>query len=125
MRFSDANIKRICIVLLVAYAVILAWLSLTPGSDSTPYFPHDDKVMHFFAYCLFSLMCIAFMETGFSTVIVALAVFFFGVFMEIGQSFVPMREPSFLDLLANTLGMLVGVFWAQKLRLIPALQKIL
>ena len=125
MRFSDPNIKRSCFVLLVAYAGILAWLSLTPGSDSTPYFPHDDKVMHFFAYCLFSLICIPFMETRFSIVIVALSVFFFGTFMEIGQSFVPMREASLLDLLANTLGMLAGIYWAKKLRLMPAMQKIL
>ena len=100
----------------MAYGLLIAWLSLTPGSDSEPLFAHADKVMHFCAYFVFSLLCTPFTYKRLGMLYCVLSVFIFGASMEIGQLFVPMRDASTLDLLANTLGALFGIFFAVKLR---------
>lgn len=125
MTFFEPGIKRAALLMLMFYAVMIMWLSLTPGSDAEPYFPHDDKLMHFIAYLLFALLCIPFIQVTRTTMLCATGIFLFGALMEFGQMFVPMRQTSFLDLLANTLGMMAGMVWARKLRLLPLFQKLL
>ena len=101
---------------LLTYACLIAWASLSPGSGAEPYFPHDDKLIHFLAYALFALLSLPVINTYAHVYIVSACIFLFGGLIEIGQSFVPLREMSFGDLMANTLGLVVGMWAALKLR---------
>lgn len=103
------NGRRLLWLLILIYAALIAWLSLTPGSASEPLFPHDDKFFHCVAYLVFVFVCMPLMKTRRLIFLVAFSIFCFSGLMELGQVLVPMREPSWLDLLANTSGILLGV----------------
>ena len=85
--------------------------SILPGT--TPFQPiiGSDKLLHLIAYAgLAFLQPLSLKE---SRLIVRCAVFLvlWGILMEGAQWFVPNRFPSFLDFVANTLGVLLGT-WA-------------
>ena len=68
--------------------------------------------MHFMAYSLFALPL---MDSK-ARKLMILVNRLFGGGMEFGQQFVPLRQMSFGDFVANTLGVFWGVFLATKLR---------
>lgn len=97
----------------VVNIALIAYLSLSP---STGVSVGNDKVGHFIAYAVLML------NGGFIALIARQAphrlkrkLWFylgfsvaFGMFMEVGQSYVPGRDTSFYDLLANIFGALFG-----------------
>ena len=101
----------------VVYAVLLAWFSLTPGTESKPGFPHSDKLMHLGAYFLFVLLCLPMMRPDSRIAGFVLPIILFGALLEIGQALVPLRYTSLWDVLANSLGALLGSLTVLKLRL--------
>ena len=101
-------------LLIAAYSAIIAYLSLTSGSNSAPLFPHADKVMHFLAYMGFALVCIPQINSLKRATCAFILIALFGGAMELLQSLTPDRMPSILDMLANTLGAgagAVGALW--------------
>ena len=98
--------------LVAIYAVFLIWGSLSPGDTSEMWFPHFDKILHMGAYAAFALICAPFWwrsenSLGTTFVILVLLCLFSGA-MEIGQMMVPQRDASWLDMVANTLGLIMG-----------------
>ena len=89
--------------LLLAYAGLILWASLT-SSGGTPPFPHFDKLMHLGAYGAFAF--IGFFAATIRRHFFWLTVFItlYGIGMEILQSFTPNRYFSIADMIANGLG---------------------
>lgn len=104
----------------VVYAMLLAWFSLTPGTEAETGFPHADKLMHLGAYFVFVLLCLPLPWPAVPSGAFVLPIILFGALLEIGQALVPLRHPSLWDGLANSLGALLGGLAARKLRRAPA-----
>ncbi len=98
--------SHLAVLMFVAYAALIAYLSLTPtGAINVG---DHDKSAHFLSYTVFALLGwrLALPARGF--VILCGLIVLYSALMEFGQSFVPNREMSALDLLANALGVGVG-----------------
>ncbi len=90
----------------------IIYLSLQPGADIPTPFLHSDKVGHFIAYgWLGFLPAIAFSSRR-SVWTSAAAMILLGVVLEYCQSYVPQRMASPGDMVANTLGVFIGIFLA-------------
>ena len=91
------------------YVLGLILVSLLPGSGRSSFW-HLDKIGHFIAYAGMAVL----MMLNFDSRVARVTGIVFGVLLggilEWGQSFVPGREMSIVDAIANTLGLLAGVF---------------
>lgn len=113
-------LQRLALLALAAYAVAVAWLSLTPVTTPAGV---SDKLLHVTTYGVFMLLT--------APLVVAAptqrlwraggAIFFYSGALEIGQAFVPGRYPDGLDMLANGAGVLAaGALLALLSALLPA-----
>ena len=94
---------------------LLTLLALIPVPQSEPFFPFFDKAIHFLSF----LILIFLFDKSFDKPmnINALGILFcYGVFIELAQSLTSTRSMEILDLLANTLGLLVYFFFAPRLK---------
>jgi len=105
--------KKHSTVLFLSYAMLVAFLSLQPGDGSFigPY----DKVAHFITYVIFAVLAHRMRPSARHYVYVCIGVVTYSGLLEVAQSFVPGREMSVLDLLANTSGVLLGALLSNKL----------
>ena len=112
-------------VLLIVYSVVIFIFSSRPEVGVTQLFYGQDKVMHFFAYGVHAFLCIVALSDKILLLKLFhyfLALFFsvsYGTFNEIYQYFIPEREFSLGDILANSLGIitflaLVYIFQSKK-----------
>lgn len=100
----------------ISWFVIIVILSLSP-SDKIPdfhFFPHDDKVIHFCMYTVFSILLIpalTFKKKYFRSYVLSLAISSItGFTMESCQYlFVIGRTADYLDLAANIFGLITGI----------------
>ncbi len=93
-----------------AYTLLMAWLSLTPATGSTPLW---DKPLHLAAYLIYVLLGTPLCGKGAQLYWMAAVIFIYSGLMELGQHFVPGRSMSLADLLANGLGVALGVVLAR------------
>jgi len=99
-------------ILLVVYSIVIFIFSSQPEVGVEQYFYGQDKVMHFFTYGIHAFLCLV----ALSDKILLLKLFHYfltlafsvsyGIFNEIYQYFIPEREFSFGDILANSLGII-------------------
>jgi VanZ family protein len=94
------KITVICTALVIAYYS----LKLPDGQD----LPTNDKVGHCLAYLVLSLQLFLLSSSRNGRINLALVALGYGLLMEILQGFVPNRDPSFYDILANSTGVLLG-----------------
>lgn len=108
-------------IILVA---LITWLSSKPVGLKTQLFENQDKVLHFIAYG-FIAFCFCFwvrskrwksspIKYGF---IVLMLIFILGLVDEWHQSFVPGRQVSMMDVLADVLGGATAIFIYFKLKI--------
>lgn len=103
------------------YAGVIFYLSSIP-SVRPPLFPYSDKVIHFFMYaglavlCAWSLFSTRYRLSKRLPWIAITAAVFYGITDEFHQMFVPTRTAEVSDLLANTVGAVVGVLIYVKIR---------
>lgn len=100
--------KSRSITIFIAYAIGAAFFSLQPGSGVSldPY----DKVAHFLTYGVFAGLAYR-MNLSFRRFIyVCVGIIVYGGALEYAQSYVPGRDMSTADLLANAMGVLLVVF---------------
>lgn len=119
MPFTPLSIKqaeRLSIVFLSVYGGLILWLSLRAGSGNPQDIPHIDKLAHFCAYLGYALLAVLWVRTKKDLLGLFLLLFALGVAVELLQDFVPNRDRSILDILANSAGALVGAFLSFKLR---------
>ena len=111
-------------LLIGLYALLISWLSLSSGIENELWFPHQDKLMHFAAYLFFTLLCLPQMTSRLSVTVIVAGIFLFAAAMEIGQHFIPNRTLSGLDMLANSLGLGLGVLISLRLRRQPFIRQL-
>lgn len=101
----------------IIYCALIFWQSSYPPVYSEPFFPHDDKVLHFVCYAILGILFFRFLGREFAWsmsrtgLISVLLTFAYGVSDEIHQSFVPERFASIPDALANLAGAVTGVIF--------------
>ena len=103
------------------FCLLIFWHSSGPSLHSVPLFPHDDKVIHALVYAMLGLLTTRFLEKETwapAPVWVWALLFsvFYGVFDEIHQSFVPGRDASVLDVMADSFGAWAGIYCLPRLR---------
>jgi len=102
---------------LIAYCVFIYIQSSYPSPEALPSFEYSDKLMHFGAYAVMGVLFYrAYQTLPFKTIIQLIVLFsmisasLYGVSDEIHQSFVPYRDGSFGDVIADVLGAVCGVY---------------
>jgi VanZ family protein len=100
-------------VAVIAYMGAIFYLSHQPSVPMPMRFPHQDKVFHFTAYFLMAgMLTHAFLNGGIKRRfwLAFLVAALYGITDEIHQSFVPGRDASFWDWLADACGAWVGAW---------------
>lgn len=114
MNRRQERLARVC---LVAILMGITFLSLKSVSQQTS-IRVNDKVGHFIAYALFSLNALVVwrQRTTKFKLGLGLALVGYGLLMEFLQGFVPGREVSGFDLLANSIGVGIGYLLFSRLK---------
>ena len=120
-------LQSLKVLTLMGYTVLIGYVSL--ASDSSPDavvpdlnsfgVPDLDKMAHISAYLVFAILCSVLLRLDKIKTIfwAAIVVIIYSAALEYLQVFVPLREPSWLDFLANFCGVVIGslcVIWWQK-----------
>lgn len=87
--------------------LVISWLVVAPQEELPPV-KLWDKAAHTLAFAALMLLCAVAYRQRFSLAIIAMMLFIFGVGIEIVQYMLPYREFSLLDMLANSLGILLA-----------------
>ena len=101
-------------LVLVFYAVLVAFSSLRPMSGATiePW----DKVLHFVVYAVFAVLGYQVIKEGRRYFYVCLGIIVYGALIEVAQSYMPGRVMSGYDFLANTVGVVFGALVVRRVR---------
>ncbi len=92
----------------IALLGLLAGASLIPEQLDQPGYPQLDKVLHASAYAVVTGWFLQLVRGYRATLAVVLGMVAYGLALEGIQSLIPPREPSLLDALANTAGILLA-----------------
>ncbi len=100
--------------ILAMYSLFVILVSILPIKE-----PHIkeftfDKIIHFFIYFIMTYFCILSFSSS-RYLMSFLYALFLGIFIEIVQYFLPYRSFDFKDIIANSLGSIVGIFLFWKL----------
>lgn len=109
--------RLIILVFWIISIPIVAYYSLIPRLEFPVDFWNADKVYHFLAYGWLAILPVMGYSTKKRAMIASFSMIFLGIGLEIGQIYVPGRTFSFLDILANSVGVFIGMgfgFYLQK-----------
>lgn len=109
-------------VFLIYIPLVIHWISIfvltSLPSKSLPHFAFDDKVKHFIAYLVLSVLLTLSLraqsrfkrlKTGFIKYAFVITVLY-STFDEIHQIFIPGRDAEIWDWVANLFGIILGIF---------------
>lgn len=82
--------------------------SLLPQEQIPIQMPVTDKVLHFLTYFVLAFIALLSSKQKHSLLTILAIQILIGVFVEVAQSFIPGRTPEFLDILANSFGVMFG-----------------
>lgn len=112
MRDPETSITWPVQALWVLSMSLVAWLSLTPRIEVPLHFSGADKVAHCLAYAWLAILpffgC-GRMRSAFTGSLLMVPL---GMGLEFAQNYVPGRDFSVLDMVANTTGVALGIFAA-------------
>jgi VanZ family protein len=94
--------------LFVAYGLVVAVASLQPASGINMAIGSFDKLAHLLTYGIFAALAYRLALSYRRYVWLCIGIVIYSGLLEYGQSFVPGRDMSSLDLVANGLGVLIG-----------------
>jgi len=120
-RAKTSNLRTTIIywILTVSYMGVIFYLSSLGGSDLPTLLGNFDKVIHMFLYLILAfLLSLSLNKSGIKRYVFLLAFLisvFYGASDEFHQSFVPDRDVSLYDLLADTIGAFLGSYFANKI----------
>ena len=108
----------ICWLPLIVYCLALYIQSDYPSPEKIPTFTFSDKILHFGAYGLLGILFFRAYETlplkANKTLLILMSIgsaTLYGISDEIHQYFVPFRNADIMDVVANTLGSICGVYF--------------
>jgi VanZ family protein len=99
-------------ILLIVYSIVIFIFSSRPEVGVEQYFYGQDKVIHFLTYGIHAFLCLVTLGDRILSLksiqyfLALILSFSYGIFNEIYQYFIPEREFSFGDILANSLGII-------------------
>ena len=117
MLLPDAHpeLKLRLLWLTIGYALValVVYLSLTSSPvDTGLSFPYQDKVFHAFAYFVLMAWFAQIYHDRFQRNLIAVMFIIMGVTLEYLQSFDPNRFYEYGDMVANTMGVVIGLLLA-------------
>ena len=102
---------------IIIYCVLIFIQSSYPSIESVPKLPHMDKVLHFVGYALLGALFLRAFKTSriknnlkFMLILSILLSSLYGISDEIHQYLIPYRDADLMDVLADTLGGIMGVY---------------
>lgn len=108
--------SKTALLVLLGYAALVAYASLSPSAGSS--IGEYDKVAHLLTYTVFTLLGTRLQLSVPTYLLLCGIIIGYGGAMEFGQSFVPGRDMSAADMLANFIGVLAGMalhfFWRRR-----------
>ena len=107
---------RIAIISWILSMMVICYMSLVPRLVTPIDFSHSDKVWHALAYLWVSLLPFIGFENKRSALYASLLMIALGLALEFGQYFIPERDASIGDLLANIVGVVLGILLGSALR---------
>lgn len=108
MKFSKWS--RIIFIIWCISIFIVIYYSLIPQVEFPVDFWNADKVYHCAAYWWLAVLPMkGFTDRRFATS-AALSMIILGILLEVGQYYVPGRSFSLLDITANNVGVILGIF---------------
>ena len=111
------TVRYLFLLLALSWAGVIYYLSAQPGTDEPLPFVHLDKILHLIAYGLLGFLAMGAVRARGDTHrngqvwLIALLVGLYGISDEFHQSFVPGRDPSMYDIVADVAGGILGA-WA-------------
>ena len=103
----NVNKDKLLLVSLILVLIGITVLSLLPPKSIEKIGEHD-KINHFIAYAVLSLN-VGLVVKKLKTYLLCLPLLIgYGILLEYCQGFVPGRQPSWLDALANSIGVSIG-----------------
>jgi VanZ family protein len=103
--FEKLGVNFLGIFSFFGYGVVVAFFSLSPVDEG--FINVWDKLLHFACYGLFALIAWWSATRARTFYLLCAVVIAYSALMEVGQSFVPGRMMSGLDIVANALGVAV------------------
>ena len=101
--------NKLFLVLFIIFMIVITILSLLPPKSNLE-LGKSDKIYHFLAYAILSLN-FGFISSKIRSYFIGIPFLIaYGLLMEFFQGFVPGRDPSFYDALANSAGVFSGFF---------------
>lgn len=102
---------------LIIYCILIFLQSSFPSIESVPELPYSDKLLHFFAYAVLGAFFLRAYKTlrvrnrlNLLIMLSILSSSLYGISDELHQYFVPCRSAEWMDILADILGSVFGVF---------------
>lgn len=93
-------------IIFVVYAGLVGTFSLLPGTGASG--DHLDKLQHLLVYYIFAVLGYRALKAGRGYWLLCAGIIAYGSLLEFAQSYTPDRFMSGYDMLANTLGVLLG-----------------
>jgi VanZ family protein len=114
---AKINILIVYWLPLILYCLLIFIQSSKPSFQQLPDIKHFDKLLHFVCYAFLGILFFRAFGTmrlkQFRKLLILFSILcatLYGISDEIHQYFVPLREASFSDVIANTLGSVFGVY---------------
>jgi VanZ family protein len=116
--------KRYYKIVFLITTLVVFYLAITASDTSWLNSPYEDKINHFMAFFTLSLLLNRASSRPMARIRNVIALLSFGIFIEYVQSFLPYRDASMLDVLADLCGILLfqsalTLYRFTKVRLLP------
>ncbi len=106
--------SKIFTIITIVYALVLFAVSLIPKFGPGQMFSFADKIAHFGAFFVLAFFLVRsireFKNIKYGWLYALIIASIYGILLEIAQGYIPGRECSFFDWMADFLGALPGVF---------------
>ncbi len=113
--FKTRLINLILLVWIVSIIVVV-YLSLKTSANLPTEFWNADKIYHAGVYCWLAILPFLYFNSGKNRLFSSLSMICLGLFLETAQAHLPNRTFSVLDIVANSLGVFLGIWLGRRLR---------